>query len=249
MALRGRDARARGVVAYRRPPYGRPCALTEPAALGRFGSASRDAYYGNFDRCDVVVDRDEGEPVDVEVQFRNSKTRREAPAKTVGTVGVADAPAESDSCGHWLFPAGDADVIVVVLAKQDEHSAPCATSPRPRPAARSTSSTTAGSTGVRPLPRESLGNADACGLLSGSDLEVIPGVDAEDPDIAFGNWECQWGVPPAVCGSTSGSTVAARSGRTTAPHPDRRTPRRRRARRGGRRHLPRQGGPPLLHRR
>ncbi|MET8183222.1 hypothetical protein [Streptomyces sp. NPDC005336] len=34
---------------------------------------------------------------------------------------------------------------------------------------------------------------DACSLLAPSALEVVPGVDVDDPDIGFGGWDCEWG--------------------------------------------------------
>nr|WSZ94547.1 hypothetical protein OH820_01830 [Streptomyces sp. NBC_00857] len=83
-----------------------PCALTEPSALVRFGEAQLDRAYGNFDRCDVIVDTGTGSPVDVEVHFGNGgRSELSATRKTVGRVSVVDEPAESDACGHTLLPA------------------------------------------------------------------------------------------------------------------------------------------------
>jgi hypothetical protein len=43
-----------------------------------------------------------------------------------------------------------------------------------------------------PLPADSLVHQDACTLLTAHALEVVPGVDADDPTIGYGHWECSW---------------------------------------------------------
>jgi hypothetical protein len=43
-----------------------------------------------------------------------------------------------------------------------------------------------------PLPEGSLAATDACTLLPATALEVVPGIDADHPDVSYGNWGCSW---------------------------------------------------------
>jgi hypothetical protein len=47
-----------------------------------------------------------------------------------------------------------------------------------------------------PLPRESLGWLDACGLLDATALAKVPGTDPNDPQRGVGNWACDWDIDP-----------------------------------------------------
>ncbi|WP_258563661.1 hypothetical protein [Streptomyces phytophilus] len=42
------------------------------------------------------------------------------------------------------------------------------------------------------IGRRSLLWLDACRLLDARALEIVPGIDAGDPDVGFGNWDCDW---------------------------------------------------------
>ncbi|MFF2846773.1 protein kinase [Streptomyces sp. NPDC058001] len=171
-----------------------PCALADPATLARFGDAELDRAYGNFDRCDILVDTGSDSPVDVEIHFEDGGRSELSTAKeTVGGVAVADEPAESGTCGHTLLPAGDPDVNITVIAKQDEATAPLCAMARSA-TDHAVSTLNAGRIARRspPPPADSLVQRDACTLLDADALDVIPGVDARDPLIGFGNWACEW---------------------------------------------------------
>ncbi|MBB5076733.1 serine/threonine-protein kinase [Nonomuraea endophytica] len=170
-----------------------PCALTEPVALGRFGATELDRNYGNFDRCDVLVRPEDDSVVDVRVDFNHDPgAEQPGQARTVGRVGIVEQPAERDSCLRTLLPAGESDTNITITAKRDDPGkAPlCAIAD-----VATGSAVTLLNNGPLPrrtLPERSLAHRDACALLPAGALEVIPGIDANDPDVGFGSWQCAW---------------------------------------------------------
>ncbi|MER5299998.1 serine/threonine-protein kinase [Streptomyces lasiicapitis] len=170
-----------------------PCALAHPSVLKRFGEADLDRDYGNFDRCDVIVDTGDDEPVDVMVHFdTGGGSDLPAPQRTEGVVRVVKEAEDSDACKRTLLPAGDPDMNISVVAKQDEGDAPLC--PMADAAtAKAADVLNEGRIARRsPAPDDSLVNEDACALLGPKDLEAMPGVDADEPDVRFGGWDCKW---------------------------------------------------------
>ncbi|MGP2437982.1 caspase, EACC1-associated type [Streptomyces sp. JW3] len=205
-----------------------PCALTDPAGLGRFGRAGQDPAYGGFERCDVLVERADGAEIDVMVGFEHGQER--SPAGARGGIAVVRQPAASDRCVRELLPDGD-DVTVTVLAKTgDSTTAPLcemADAAIVYAAEALSKGLAEGRLPARPetFPADSLFRTDACTLLDGAALEAVPGVDADDPDTGFGNWSCTW------WSTTSHLQVALRFDRGRPPMAGEGTPTRVRGRR------------------
>lgn len=184
-----------------------PCALTKPSALSKYGDAELDIAYGNFDRCDVIVDTHAG-PVDVEADLDTGPPGQSAaPVRTTGRVGVVKEPADGGECDRTLLVAGedaaahDGGAYVVVLAKpQDDQNPPSSLlcSMADTAAGSAVAALNAVPRGGRlarrnpPLPAASLLYRDACTLLTPQALEIVPGIDADDPDIGYGHWDCSW---------------------------------------------------------
>ncbi|WP_214321129.1 serine/threonine-protein kinase [Nonomuraea sediminis] len=153
-----------------------PCALVGPGVLSRYGKATVDAHYGNFNRCDVIIRRDPAE-VDVKIEL----------------VPTAD-PAEQDetSCSRSTTPVGGHAVQVTAELHGKGRADLCAIA--------DTATTAAAARLARgPLPSRtpepaSLAAADACALLRPADLARLPGLDAR-PEVGFGRWECRWRDP------------------------------------------------------
>ncbi|MEV0312528.1 serine/threonine-protein kinase [Nonomuraea fuscirosea] len=172
-----------------------PCALLDPASLGRFGETELDSDYGNFDRCDVLIEPGGDSVVDVRVDFNLDPPPEQAAATAkTGIVAVVQEPGGSDSCERSLALSGVTDTTITVTAKRDDKGkAPlCAIAD-----VATTDAVEALNRGPMPrrspaLPPESLAGLDACTLLHARDLEIIPGVDAADPDHGFGGWDCDW---------------------------------------------------------
>ncbi|MFI6299050.1 protein kinase [Nonomuraea sp. NPDC050790] len=170
-----------------------PCALTEPVALGRFGDAELDSAYGNFDRCDVLVRPGDDSVVDVRVDFNHDPgAEQPPPARTMGRVGVVEHRPEPDECLRTLLLTGENDTNITVTAKRDDPG----DAPLCEIADVATGSAVArlnsGPLPRRALPARSLAHRDACALLPADALEIIPGIDADEPDAGFGSWTCEW---------------------------------------------------------
>lgn len=167
-----------------------PCALIDPAALARFGETQLEPEYGNFTRCDVIVQSGTSE-VDVQVRFADADA--EPPpgqADRISGLDVVRKPADAEACERILLVPG---APVVVSAEQDGEG----------PAdlcgmADTTTATAAGVLSRGPVPQRaepapsSLINVDACALLDGDGLARFPGVDANHPEPGVGGWSCRW---------------------------------------------------------
>ncbi|GLF93169.1 caspase family protein [Streptomyces yaizuensis] len=170
-----------------------PCALLDPAVFARFGRARLDRDYGNFDRCDVLVDIGDGDPVDVVVDL-DTTGRPDGwdPDRRIGAIGVEEDPSDGRGCSRRLLADGEQEVTVRVLAKRWE------TTPALCPLADAATGHAAAVLGRGTLPRRSplaagsLGRYDACRLLTSRALEVVPGIDARADDMEFGHFACEW---------------------------------------------------------
>lgn len=172
-----------------------PCALLRPASFGRFGQTELDPDYGNFDRCDVLIQPRSDSVVDLRVDFNRDPPPEQAKApRTTGIVTVVEQSHESHECNRTLALDGVTDTTILVEAKRSEDGeaplceiADAATADAVRilnqgPIARRDPA----------FPSGSLAHQDVCTLLDARALELIPGIDAADPDRGFGGWDCEW---------------------------------------------------------
>jgi hypothetical protein len=191
-----RSASQKAVSIIGEPRTADPCALTDATALGRFGRTELDIDYGNFDRCDVIVYSGEDSVVDVQVDLNSGPgPELTAVTKNVGRIRVVEDRPEDEACNRTLLlPAPDNTTNITVTAKQTEKG------PAPLCAIADAATTTAttvlnkGPIARRspPLPANSLAQQDACALLNAKALNIVPGIDASDPDVGFGRWNCEW---------------------------------------------------------
>jgi serine/threonine protein kinase len=173
-----------------------PCGLMDPSALSRFGSHSVDPAYGNFDRCDVLVQAGGG-TVDVEDQFLSSSSPAPLPGtvQRTGSVGVVRGTLDTADaeCLRTIVLTDQNRILVQAHVTSDKSTADlCAM-------AESATTTAVGVLNKSGVPRRkttpdphSLSTVDACHLLNASDLAVVPGIDATQADAGFGDWECSW---------------------------------------------------------
>ncbi|MFD0315772.1 caspase family protein [Streptomyces flavalbus] len=171
-----------------------PCALAAPAALGRFGKTTLDAAYGGFDRCDVLVERADGDEVDVLVEFDAGQERPTAAAAgSTGRVTVVRLPGESDACTRHLLPEGEDTTVRVEAKTYDDGPHPlCAMADTAVRHAVDVLNKGEVPRRTKGFPSDSLFHENACGLLDAAALEAVPGVDANDPDPGFADWVCKY---------------------------------------------------------
>ena len=174
-----------------------PCALADASLFRGFGQAYVDPDYGGFDRCDVLI---EGEDGGVDVEFNldlGLAPELAAPARTVDGVGVVEQPPASEGCERHLLSGsevdgeeltvrveaklleGDPDLCALADAAADHAAARLAEGPLPERSPQP--------------PSWSLAWADACALVDPAVLaDQVPGVDAADLEVSFGGFGCDW---------------------------------------------------------
>jgi hypothetical protein len=190
-----------------------PCGLVNPSTLARFGGDDVDPAYGNFDRCDVLVQAGGG-TVDVEDQFLSSSSPAPLPGtvQRIGAVGVVRGTLDiaNAECLRTILLTDQNRILVQAHVTSDKSTADlCAM-------AESATTTAVGVLNKSGVPRRkttpdphSLSTVDACHLLNASDLAVVPGIDATQTDAGFGDWECSW------TSNSTNTTVDVRFDRNT----------------------------------
>lgn len=182
------------------------CALMSKEPLRRFGSTRFEYDFGEYNRCDIVVDSDPTKPeknVQVFMKFKTGAADDEGTWEESlkdGPIRVIALPDESDVCTRViLLPerhrlevrAHNADKIagdicgmvdaqtMHVLSKLHEGKLPRKAAPDP----------------------QSIAAVDACGLLALADLDRVLGRGAMSPEGAgIGNWSCSWAGSRTVTG-------------------------------------------------
>ncbi|WP_125727911.1 serine/threonine-protein kinase [Kibdelosporangium aridum] len=175
-----------------------PCSLLDPAELKRFGNTDLDPDYGNFNRCDVLIRPREGPgEVDVRLTFELvPKTGEVPPGQTehVGLVQVVRHPIYNDSQCMRTLVMPDKRYAIPITAKFNRTRYPIDLCAVAESAVSTALSRLKGTIPRRVLPPapDSLINVDACAMPDADILALFPGVDANNPEPAFGDWECRW---------------------------------------------------------
>jgi hypothetical protein len=183
------------------PSTADPCALIDASGFFEFGRTELDPAYGAFQRCDLIVSPEDGADVDIEVRLEDDPLGEGVqPTRNEWTIGIVAWPAESARCDRTLvLPPSNSGINVVIRAEVED---PPSTVPLCEIADRA-ADVAAGllndahregrQISRRNFPAESLATHDACTLLDSDQIAtVIPGVDATEPSIGYGNWSCPW---------------------------------------------------------
>lgn len=185
-----------------------PCSLLDPASLDGFGRTELTADYGNFDRCDVLVEAGDESAADVAVTFIGADLEAGSQVRTErhGRGTVVREPLSGDECERIL---GLADgQYVQVRARRTEASSPglCAMADAATDHALVVLDRGRVPRRPGPPPPGSLEGAHACALLDAAALVRVPGMDttggggAARPEAGFGDWECRWDSTAGAAG-------------------------------------------------
>nr|WP_078610343.1 MULTISPECIES: serine/threonine-protein kinase [Streptomyces] len=173
-----------------------PCALLDATVFGRYEEAELDGDEGNFNRCDVILKEHGEDVVDVRVELDADPLPEGVARKTTGRVTVVERTAEGDACERAMAVSGARGNSLRVTA--------AARQPAGIKQPLCDTADVAAGIAVKVLnrgeiprrspgfPANSLAQQDACTLLDAKALEKVPGIDAKDPDVGFGRWDCQW---------------------------------------------------------
>ncbi|GAA1639508.1 hypothetical protein GCM10009744_31270 [Kribbella alba] len=173
-----------------------PCALIDPKPLERFGETTVDTDYGNFGRCDVVVQSGQRE-VDVRAELEAQPTPDLPPPgpveKHTGNVtAVARQKQEDDACERVLVLSDHNRIRVAARYTEGSGGDLCTMAETATKKAVSVLSAGPIPRRTEPLDAASLARVDACSLLDAKALSIVPGLDVSNPEVGFGNWECDW---------------------------------------------------------
>jgi eukaryotic-like serine/threonine-protein kinase len=179
-----------------------PCSLLDPDLFADFGEPVLDPDYGNFDRCDVVVELPEdGSEVDVMVDLNSAPFPEDeiGAVERTGSVGVARYPDEEGGCERWLLLNDGAWAIVSAEYDEEQTVDLCAMAD----IAADDVADVLNEVGQVPrregtFPADSLAQQRACSLLDPQALsDAALSIDPTDLDPGFGEWDCDGGSDEA----------------------------------------------------
>ncbi|MBA6433644.1 serine/threonine-protein kinase [Streptomyces sp. GMR22] len=190
----GRTATAAGFIGD--PRTVDPCALLKTTVFDRYEVAELKRDEGNFNRCDVNLKERDEEVVDVRVELDADSLPEAVTRKTEGRVTVVERAAEGDECVRALAvngARGNSLRVTAVARQPAEVKQPlCDTADVATRFAVNVLNRGEIPRRSPDLPSNSLAHQDACTLLDAKTLEKVPGIDAQEPDVGFGRWDCQW---------------------------------------------------------
>ncbi|MFB9903131.1 serine/threonine-protein kinase [Allokutzneria oryzae] len=169
-----------------------PCSLVRQSVFRDIGPSELKTDYGNFNRCDVLIDVGREEKLDVEVQLvtrASQKEREDWRLVTGDPFDVLVVPSDDTDCNRLVRV--DDKYGVRVTAK-------LANSPRDlcRVAGIAVATVKSvlrrGQIPRRPkdFPTDSLAGVEACALLP---AEALAGFEGMNPGMpGFGDWSCKW---------------------------------------------------------
>ncbi|WP_405723220.1 serine/threonine protein kinase [Streptomyces sp. NBC_01537] len=172
-----------------------PCKLLDAASLSRFGGTELAPDYGEFDRCDVLVQNNSGDDnADVQVNLDANRDEFDDILSTrmVGNLTVVTLKQDGKACERAVLTTDGKQIRVI--GKQ-------LGTPSPDPCALADAGTdhVVGVLADGPVPRRSsppavnsLARVDACTLLDATELKRLPGVKVDNQDRGFGSWDCDW---------------------------------------------------------
>ncbi|WP_215542459.1 serine/threonine-protein kinase [Amycolatopsis sp. CA-230715] len=174
-----------------------PCALTDAAALSRFGAAMVFGDAANFSRCDVMIQQEHNDVADVKIQLKNPSAPEPGPGQRIerrgGTTVIAN-PRSGDECERTLVLPDQYLVSVLVEQVRKTPVDVCAAADTATGSAVEAVSKGQLARRTNPPPPNSIAHADACALLDPPALVHVPGAEPRG-DAGFGNWTCRWNTP------------------------------------------------------
>lgn len=172
-----------------------PCGLLDAASLSRFGETRLDPAYGEFNRCDVVVETRNGDELaDLELAFDKAPAQfgGDVPTRRVGNVTVGSYARDGDECERHIATADHEQVVIVAKRRAAGAPEPCELADAGTDVAVGVLDRGAVPRRSSPVAAASLARRDACSLLDASAIEKAAGVETQHPERGFGNWQCGW---------------------------------------------------------
>jgi hypothetical protein len=213
---------ARTVATVGDPRTADVCALLQPNTLRAYGAPRLVTDYGGFNRCDVLISKNDEDFADTNVtlelgpapEFDAQVTRQ-----TQGAITVVSEPGDDQGCDRYLLlPDGNTVVVEAKLLGSGSMDLCAAAS-----AATSYATTVLNRAAIPRRadvwPAASLADVDACSLLDPSVLARTAGFGAPAAGAGFGRWACDYaddaGVLAADVRFDRNSTLTSDDGQPT----------------------------------
>lgn len=182
------------VLAIGDPRTADPCALTDAAAFTRFGDAKLSTDYGNFNRCDVIVQSSGGSVVDVELQLEvpgwfDDPTLSSKPPP--GGIKVIKKPPDGSACDRALI-LPDRNLVLISADQAGTGQARLCAMADAQTAIALTALHRSGVPRRAQPSRASLASRNACSLPDPKSLDAVPGIAGATRTQGFAGWECRW---------------------------------------------------------
>ncbi len=168
-----------------------PCGLAAATALSRFGTTRYDPDQGNFNRCDVMIQSDGEQQIDVKLEFENSTAQDpNGRWETHGRLRVLRLPGDSDECDRTITLPDHNQIDVDTVAEQGGARL-CTVGDVATDNVVDRLLHKGIPRGIGQMPANSLFWSNACDLPR-EGLAFLPGVAALSPEPDFGNWACRY---------------------------------------------------------
>lgn len=180
-----------------------PCALISTGPFDRFGDTTLETGYGNFNRCDVIMETDIARFA-ARIQFEPAAPALpDGPVENRGEMVVVRQPRADDRCIRRIRLPDSHDVVVTATAEDGDTPELCAIADVATDGALTVLGRGEVPRRPAPFPPLSLARVDACALLDRAIVATVPGLDRADPDPGFGSWECDWDLPDSDAAITT----------------------------------------------
>jgi eukaryotic-like serine/threonine-protein kinase len=177
------------------PATADPCSLIRTEPFDRFGETTLETDYGNFDRCDVIMESGQ-DRFAARVLFDLSSERLpDGPREERNGIVIVRGAQIDEECGRTLRLPDGYDVDVSADSERGALPDLCAVADVATDTALAV--LTRGQVPRRSVPFDptSLAVVDACGLLDAATVATVPGLETAEPDRDFAGWRCDWQSP------------------------------------------------------
>jgi eukaryotic-like serine/threonine-protein kinase len=175
-----------------------PCALLDPETMERYGPTIEDPAYGNFNRCDVLIDLGGDTELDIDLELL---AKVDPEVEPPNNAKVELEPAETDDDGGCDVTITLADLTRIDVNARphgDIDVDPCEAAQVAGDRAYDLLPGDELTRREKPFEPDSLARVDGCALIDRAALAAaIPGSETE-PSVAFGRWTCEWTGPEAT---------------------------------------------------
>jgi hypothetical protein len=170
------------------------CALVRAVDFQQYGQTELSPDYGNFNRCDVLISKNGNDLADIEVALSTGspQSTKDDTVRHDGAVTVISRSQQNGECDRLVRLRGGNYAVVSAKLTGSGSMPLCPAADIATKHAVSIFNKAPIPHLDKPRPRDSLGNVDACGLLTPTAVARISGMPHTGAEPDFGRWDCYW---------------------------------------------------------